>query len=91
MLNIKTIILYPIVPEEDFIKWKTKFCQLKQIIAKEVDFLPRKAKFRSLCPQNVNLPKCPELEFLNKMQNPGILESRDLRWGGIQRKLFLPN
>ena len=30
----------------------------------------------------------PELEFLNKMPNPGILESRDLRWGRIQRIFF---
>ncbi len=26
-----------------------------------------------------------ELEFLNKMPNPSILESQDLRWGGIRR------
>ncbi len=26
-----------------------------------------------------------ELEFLNKMPNPGILESRDLSWGDIYR------
>ncbi len=30
----------------------------------------------------------PELEFLNKMPNPGILESRDLRLGRIQRFFF---
>ncbi len=30
----------------------------------------------------------PELEFLNKMPKPGILESRDLRWGGIQGIVF---
>ena len=29
-----------------------------------------------------------ELKFLNKMPNPGILKSRDLRWGRIQR-IFL--
>ncbi len=32
-----------------------------------------------------NLSNSPELEFLNKMPNPGILESRDLSWGDIYR------
>jgi hypothetical protein len=29
--------------------------------------------------KNTNTNSSPELEFLNKMPNPGILESRDLR------------
>jgi hypothetical protein len=65
--------------------WKSGDISQIQFVFLNISRIWRKAWYWAV------FSRSSELEFLNKMPNPGILESRDLRWGGIQKYFILLN